>query len=150
MRPGAGWELHEKIELEKLRRSIVRGSTLMRRLISLGRAGRILKRLLSPDLAACIETVKNKFLAKFSGNPRGRSRRSALPPTPEIELNIFRKALHSFPVGAGPRPDGLRADFLKDLVGHSFESLLLAILQHFLLMRTCRWRCSHGLLGAFL
>ena len=103
-----------------------------RRLVSLGRAGRALKRLVSPGLATCTETVKNKLLAKFLGNPRGRSHRSALPPTPEIELSILLKALHSFPVGAGPGPDGLRADFLKGLVGHSLESPLLPILQQFL------------------
>ena len=94
----------------------------VRRLVSLGRAG----------LAACTETVKNKLLAKFPGNPRGRSYRSALPRTPEIELSILLKALHSFPVGAGPGPDGLRADFLKGLVGHSLESPLLPILQQFM------------------
>ena len=100
----------------------------VRRLVSLGRAGRALKRLVSPGFAACTETVKNKLLAKFPGNPRGRSHRSALPPTPDIELSIVLKALHSFPVGAGPGPDGLRADFLKGLVGHSLESPLLPIL----------------------
>ena len=103
----------------------------LRRLISLGRAGRALKRLVSPGLAACAETVKNKLLAKFPGNPRGRSHRLTLPPT-EIELSIILTALHSFPVGAGPGPDGLRADFLKGLVGHSLESPLLPILQQFL------------------
>ena len=104
----------------------------MRRLVSLGRAGRILKNLISPGLAACTETVKNKLLTKFPGNPRSRSHRSALPPTPEIEFTILLKALHSFPVGAEPGPDGLRADFLKGLLGHSFESPLLPILQQFL------------------
>ena len=104
----------------------------VRRLVSLGRAGRALKRLVSLGLAACTETVKNKLLSKFPGNPRGRSHRSALPPTPEIELSILLKALQSFPVGAGPGPDGLRADFLKGLVGHSLESPLLPILQQFL------------------
>ena len=103
-----------------------------RRLVSLGRTGRALKRLVSPGLATYTETVKNKFLAKFPGNPRGRSLRSARPPTPEIELRILLKALHSFPVGAGPGPDGLRADFLKGLIGHSLESPLLPILQQFL------------------
>ena len=83
-------------------------------------------------MAACTETVKNKLLAKFPGNPRGRSHRSALPPTSEIELSILLKVLHSFPVRAGPGPDGLRADFLKGLVGYSLESLLLPILQQFL------------------
>ena len=105
-----------------------------RRLVSLGRTGRALKRLVSPDLAACTETVKNKLLAKFPDNPRGRSHRSALPPMPEIELSILLKALHSFPIGAGPGSDRLRIDFLKGLVGHSFESLLLPILQQFLQM----------------
>ena len=104
----------------------------VRRLVSLGRPGRAMKRLVSPGLAACTEAVKNKFLAKFPPNPRGRSLRSALPPTPEIESTILLKALHSFPVGAGPGPDGLRADFLKGLVGHSLESPLLPILQQFL------------------
>ena len=99
-----------------------------RRLLSLGRAGRAFKRLISPGLAAYTETVKNKLLAKFLGNPRGRSYRSVLPPTPEIELSILLKALHSFPDGAGPGSDGLRADFLKGLVGHSLESPLLPIL----------------------
>ena len=80
-------------------------------------------------MAACTETVKNKLLAKFPGNPRGPSHRSALPPTPEIELNILLKALHSFLVGAGPGPG---ADFLKGLLGHSLESPLLPILQQFL------------------
>ena len=103
-----------------------------RRLVSLGRACRALKRLVSPGLAACIETVKNKLLAKFPDNPRGRSHRSALPPTPEIELSILLKVLHSFLVGAGPGPDRFRADFLKGLVGHSLESPLLPILQQFL------------------
>ena len=84
-----------------------------------------MRRLVSPGLAAYFEIVK------FPDNPRGRSHRSALPPTPQIELSILLKALHSFPVGAGPGPDGLR-DFLKGLVGHSLESPLLPILQQFL------------------
>ena len=104
----------------------------VRRLVSFGRAGRGLKGLVSPGLAACTETVKNKLLAKFQGNPRGRSHGSALPPTPEIKLSILLKALHSFPVGVGPGLDGLRADSLKGLVGHSLESPLLPILQQFL------------------
>ena len=77
----------------------------LRRLNSLGRSGRALSGLISPDLAASTETVKNKLLAKFSGNPRGRSHRSALPPISEIELSILLKTLHSFPKvlrGAGP------------------------------------------------
>ena len=79
-------------------------------------------------MAAYIEIVKHKLLTKFSGNPRVRSRRSVLLPMPEIELYIPLKALHSFLVGVGSGTDGLRADFLKGLVGHSFESLLLLIL----------------------
>ena len=78
------------------------------------------------------EVSPSENFAIFPGNPRGRSHRSTLPPTPEIELSIILKALHSFPVGAGPGPDGLRADFLKGLVGHSLESPLLPILQQFL------------------
>ena len=50
-----------------------------RRLISLGRAGRALKRFISPGLAACTETVKNKLLAKFRVIPgAGRTDRLSL------------------------------------------------------------------------
>ena len=104
----------------------------IRRFVSLRRAGCALQRLVSLGLAAATAQVKSKLMNKFPTNPSGTLVRSALPPTLEIELSVLLEALHSFPVGAGPGPDDLRADFLKGLVGHSLESPLLPLLQAFI------------------
>ena len=106
----------------------------VRRLVALDRPGQAIKRLVSPRLAENNEHVRHKLLAKFPSNPSSPLVRTALAPTPDIPLPTLLKALHSFPVGSGPGPDGLRADFLKGVVGHSVDSEGLGVLKLFIQM----------------
>ena len=53
-------------------------------------------------------------------------------PAPELFLELIFKSLQSFPIGSGPGPDGLRADFLKGVVGQSLDSGILHVLREFL------------------
>ena len=95
------------------------------RLVSLGRAGQAAKRLVSPGLAESNDVAKQKLLAKFPPNPDELAPRpmQAQPPAPELPLELVFKSLQSFPIGSGPGPDGLRADFLKGIVGQSLDSV---------------------------
>ena len=104
----------------------------VRRLVALGRSGQAMKRLVSPGLAASNEQIRQKLLAKFPPSPAGKLQRTALPPTPEIPLDVLFQSLKSFPTGSGPGPDGLRADFLKGFVGHSLDSEYLMTLHRFI------------------
>ena len=43
-------------------------------------------------------------------------------------MELVFKSLQSFPIGSGPGPDRLRADFLKGIVGQSLDSEVLYVL----------------------
>ena len=100
------------------------------RLVSLGRAGQAAKCLVSPGLAKSNDVVQQKLLAKFPPNPDDLAPRpmQAQPLAPELPLELIFKSLKSFPIGSGPGPDGLRADFLKGIAGQSLDSEVLHIL----------------------
>ena len=48
-----------------------------------------------------------------------------MPPAPHIPIEQVIKATKSFAHGAGPLPDGLRADYLKQITGPDFVQLLV-------------------------
>ena len=102
--------------------------------MSLGRPGQAAKRLVSPGLAEANDVVKQKHLAKFPPNHDDIAPCpiQAQPPAPELPLELVFKSLQSFPIGSGPGPDGLRADFLKGVVGQSLDSGVLHVLREFL------------------
>ena len=88
------------------------------RLVSLGRLGQAAKRL-SPGLAETNDAVKQKFLiiSPYNHDDIAPRLMQAQPPAPEFLLKLVFKLLQSFPIGSGPGPDGLRADFLKGIIG---------------------------------
>ena len=102
--------------------------------MSLGRPGQAANRLVSPGLAEANDIVNQKLLAKFPPNHDDIAPRpmQAQPRAPELPLELVFKSLQSFPIGSGPGPDGLRADFLKGVVGQSLDSGLLHVLREFL------------------
>ena len=104
------------------------------RLVSLGRPGQAAKRLVSPGLAETNDIMKQKLLAKFPPNPDNVAPRPvpAQPPAPELPLELVFKSLQPFPIGSGAGPDGLRADFLKGVIGQSLDSEILQVLRAFL------------------
>ena len=95
------------------------------KLVGLGRLSQALQRLTSPGLAENTAQVRAKLLAKFPPCPCGRPEgSSALPPPPEeIEATSVAKAIRSFKAGAGPGPNGLRSDFLKQCLGADDEPI---------------------------
>ena len=48
-------------------------------------------------------------------------------PPPEIPMEVVHAAIHSSRRGAGPGPDGIRGDFLRDLLGHGREEEVICI-----------------------
>ena len=103
------------------------------RLTGLGRISQALSRLTSPGLAANTAAVRSALLAKFPAIPGARQASARHPPPPPglIEMPVFLRALRSFAVGVGPGPDGLRADFLKALVGVTDDDPILHTLRDF-------------------
>ena len=90
------------------------------RLVSLGRVGEAANRLTSPGLAAENPQVRSKLLAKFPPAVGEPITDEGIGPPPEIPLEVIREAIFSGRRGAGPGPDGIRGDFLRDIMG--FES----------------------------
>eukprot|EP00438_Fugacium_kawagutii_P000312 Skav205273 [mRNA] locus=scaffold1841:208849:211374:- [translate_table: standard] len=99
------------------------------RLAGLGRPSQAIHRLQSPGLAHPTPQVKQKLLAKFPPLPQQTPPADGLqmPPPPFIAVGDVVKAIRSFRVGVGPGPDGLRADFLKALIGHDEDEGILPL-----------------------
>ncbi|CAE7237140.1 STRN3, partial [Symbiodinium natans] len=103
------------------------------RLVGLGRISQALHRLTSLGLASDTPAVRAALLAKFPAIPPGREvvgRHPAAPPG-HIEMDVFLRALRSFAVGVGPGPDGLRAEFLKSMIGDSEDDPVLLYMRDF-------------------
>ena len=90
------------------------------RLVAAGRPGQAIARLTSPGLALDTETVRQKLLAKFPHFDHASAPLRLEPPLSiEVEADQIVRALKSFKRGIGPGPTGLRADFLRQVVGNS-------------------------------
>ena len=94
------------------------------RLVSLGRVGEATRRLVSPGLASETPAVKVRLLSKFPSRDEATDLASdAVVQPPEIPLeSIYASVYISFRKGAGPGPDGIRGDFLRDMIGQTAES----------------------------
>ena len=87
------------------------------RLVSLGRVGEATRRLVSPALASETPAVKARLLAKFPDRDEAEMVSASCVEPPEIPLETVYAAIFSFRKGAGPGPDGIRGDFLRDMLG---------------------------------
>eukprot|EP00439_Symbiodinium_sp_Y106_P026813 s1641_g3.t1 len=87
------------------------------RLVSLGRVGEATRRLVSPALASETPAVKARLLAKFPERDEAEMVSASCVEPPEIPLETVYAAIFSFRKGAGPGPDGIRGDFLRDMLG---------------------------------
>ena len=88
------------------------------RLVSLGRVGEATRRLVSPGLASETPAVKARLLSKFPSRDEATDLAyDAVVQPPEIPLESIYASIYSFRKGAGPGPDGIRGDFLRDMIG---------------------------------
>ena len=88
------------------------------RLVSLGRFGEATRRLVSPGLASETPAVKARLLSKFPSRDEATDLAyDAVVQPPEIPLESIYASIYSFRKGAGPGPDGIRGDFLRDMIG---------------------------------
>ena len=102
------------------------------RLVSLNRAGQALNRLISPGLAANTPAVEAKLKAKFPEAQTNREKfRNAPKQSLEIEPELVLKKIKSFAIGKGPGGTGLRAEFLKQLVGSNEDEDSISIITSF-------------------
>ncbi|CAE7406034.1 unnamed protein product [Symbiodinium natans] len=62
--------------------------------------------------------VRSKLLAKFPTRQEPPIDFQGITPPPDISIDGVYQALNSMKRGAGPGPDGIRADFLRELMGH--------------------------------
>ena len=80
------------------------------RLVSLGRVGEATRRLVSQGAA--------RLLSKFPSRDEATDLAyDAVVQPPEIPLESIYASIYSFRKGAGPGPDGIRGDFLRDMIG---------------------------------
>ena len=84
---------------------------------------RILQKKSSGLMIAYIEIVET--IIKFLSNLMDRSFPSIFPSISEMEPNLVLKAFHSFVIGDGSGEDRSRADFLKNIISHFLEFLIL-------------------------
>ena len=103
------------------------------RLVGVGKFSQAAQRLTSPGLAADTPQVKERILGKFPANLEGMGFGDdlAMPSPGLVSLEAVLQAVHSFKVGAGPGPDGLRADFLKAIVADGPDESLLPVFRDF-------------------
>ena len=88
------------------------------RLVSLGRVGEATRRLVSPGLASETPAVKARLLSKFPSRDEATDLAyDAVIQPLEIPLESIYASICSFRKGAGPGPDGIRGDFLRDMIG---------------------------------
>ena len=88
------------------------------RLVSLGRVGEATRRLVSPGLATETPAFKARLLSKFPSRDEATDLAyDAVVQPLEIPLESIYASICSFRKGAGPGPDGIRGDFLRDMIG---------------------------------
>ena len=54
-----------------------------------------------------------------------------MPPAPHIPIEQVIKAIKSFVPGVGPGPDGLRADYLKQIRGPDDDDTIIPLYRDF-------------------
>ena len=108
-------------------------ATEIERLAGLGRASQAIHRLGSPGLAYDTPTVRQKLFGKFPPIPVGSPSPLGLemPPAPHIPIEQVIKAIKSFAPGVGPGPDGLRADYLKQIMGPDDDDTIIPLYRDF-------------------
>ena len=108
-------------------------ATEAERLAGLGRAAQAIHRLGSPGLAYNTPMVRQKLFGKFPPvhvgfpSPLGLE----MPPAPHIPIEQVIKAIKSFAPGVGPGPDGLRADYLKQIMGPDDDNTIIPLYRDF-------------------
>ena len=85
-------------------------------LVSLGRVSETTNRIVSPGFASQTPVVKAKLLAKFPVRGEQVVGYDGLAAPPEIPIKIISTAINSIRRGSGPDPEGIRGDFLRDLL----------------------------------
>ena len=102
------------------------------RLVALGRASQATKCILSPGLALDTEQVRAKLMSKFPVRPEADKISRVPDPQPaELPLPTLLQAVKSFPEGAGPGPDGLRTDLLRELLRGAEDTPFALVLRDF-------------------
>ena len=82
----------------------------------MGRVREVTRRLVSPGLASEIPIVKARLLAKFAARDEVEMVSASDVEPAEIPLETIYIAIFSFRKGTGPGPDGIRGDFLRDMM----------------------------------